>query len=109
MFSILLLGFAAAVGAESNTVSDNRPTIGIDVGGYNLRDEHELLRVQGTIHRAAIDVCMRGYGVALYEERVACVKSAIADGNAQLQRILAKRDSSLAAAAAISKAIGQEH
>jgi UrcA family protein len=107
MFSILVLGIAAAVGAEPITVADDRITIGI--GGYDLRDEQDVRRVQGTIRRAANAACARGYRLALYEERVACVKSAIAGGNTQLKRILAKSESSLAAAAAISKEIRQEH
>jgi UrcA family protein len=104
MFSILLLGVAAAVGAPPIIVADSRPTISIGLDRYNLREEHDVRLVQQKIRNAANGVCVRGYGVEIYEERVACVKSAIADGNTQLDRIVAKDrpGSSLAATAAIS-------
>ena len=103
MFSILLLGVAAAVGAQPIIVADYRPTISIGLDRYNLREEQDVRLVQQRIRTAAKNVCVRGYGVAIYEERVACVKSAIADGNTQLDRIVAKGrlGSSLAASAAI--------
>ena len=105
MFSILLIGLATAVASQPIIVTDDQPMIGINLAGYNLREDQDVRRAQLEIRDAAKRVCVRGYGVAIYEERVACVKSAIADGNRQLQHIVAKESSSLAATAAISISI----
>jgi UrcA family protein len=86
MFSILLLGLAAAAGSEPIIVVDERPTISIDTAHYDLRQRADMRRLESIIHDAANRVCVRGYGAAIYLERVACVKSAIASGDQQLRR-----------------------
>jgi UrcA family protein len=90
MFSILLLGFAAAIGPQATVTAEAQPTVGINLAGYNLREDQEVRRIQLKIREAAKYVCARGYGAAIYDERVACVKSAIADGDRQLDRIVGR-------------------
>ena len=107
MFTTLILGLALA-GSEPIVVVDEAPapTISIDLTHYDLRQANDLHRVEMRIHDAAKNVCVRGYGVAIYLERVACVKSAIADGDRQLMDIVTKTQSATAlSAAAISISI----
>lgn len=101
MFTISILGLALA-GAEPIIVVDEppAPTIRIDLTRYDLRQANELYRVEMRIHEAAKDVCVRGYGVELYLERVACVKSAIADGDRQLRGIVTNTKTAAALSAA---------
>jgi UrcA family protein len=92
MLITMLLSLAAATGAtDSNPiiVVDDRPSIRIGLDGYDLRREQDLRRLDRKIRWAAGRVCVRGYGVALYLERVTCVKGAIDGANQQLSQIIA--------------------
>ena len=93
MFSIYLLGLAAATGSAPVIVVDDRPTISIDLARYDVRQPGDRRLVEARIHAAAKRVCIRGYGVSIYFERLACVKSAIAEGNRQLDKAVAKNGS----------------
>lgn len=100
MFSILFLGLAAAASTDPILVVDDRPAISINLGRYDLGRRGDLRRVEASIHYAARQVCARDYGVAIYEERVACVKGAIADGDRQLSEIATRNRSAAALSAA---------
>jgi UrcA family protein len=102
MFNILLLGIAAAAGSEPIVVVDERPTITIEMARYDFRQTGDMRRLEARIHDAANRVCVRGYDVSVYLERVACVKSAIADGDRQVRDLVAKSRSAPLTTAAIS-------
>ena len=87
MFSILLLALATGSAPDPVIVVEGRPTVSINVARYDLRQEQDVRGLEARIHGAADRVCIRGYPVAFYLERVACVKSAIAKGNQQLSRV----------------------
>src|SRR5690349_20507781 len=87
MFSLLFLAWAATAGPNI-TVVDNLPSITVDLTKYDVRNQDDLRRIHGKIATASDRVCSRVYGLSLYAERVACVKSAIADGTRQLNRIV---------------------
>jgi len=90
MFTPILLSVAMAESGHSGEmiVVDDRPTIRLDVGKYDLRKADDLKRVESRVHWAADRVCVRGFG--LFAERVACVKGAILDADAQLNAMLAR-------------------
>jgi UrcA family protein len=102
MFSILLLGLAAVAGSDPVIVVDDRAMISIDIVGYDLRQAADTRRLERRIRQAADRVCVRGYGVAIYLERVACVKSAIAEGDRQLREHVAQRGSGAPLASTIA-------
>jgi UrcA family protein len=109
MLNLLLLTIAAATGAVAGDqiiVVDQRPTIRLNLSTYDFGREDDLRLIKHKIRRAAGRVCVRGYGGALYLERVECVKSTVAAADRQLSHLvaLAPSDASLAATITITSA-----
>jgi UrcA family protein len=105
MFTLMLLSLAAATGATDNNpiiIAEDRPSIRIALAGYDFAREQDVRRLKLKIRWAAGRVCVRGYGVSLYLERVECVKSAIADGDRQLGQLVAQSQSGVPLAASLS-------
>jgi len=86
----LVLAIVASSTPAGATVGfDEGPDIVIPVGNYDFGRPDMRRRIENKIHHAAISVCDRGYHGLSYSETIACVKSAIADGEAQLGKLLA--------------------
>jgi UrcA family protein len=105
MFALVLLSLAAATGSvDSNPIIivEDRPSIRVGLAGYDLGREQDVRQLKLKIRWAAGRVCVRGYGVSLYLERVECVKSAVADGDRQLSQLIAQSQSGARLAASIS-------
>jgi UrcA family protein len=105
MLSFILFSVAAAGNPPSTkpiTIIDDSPRIIIPLAAYDLGRAEDVVHVKHRIVTAAKMVCERGIRGIAYLETVACVKSAVADGNAQLGRILAQNPSATGVAAAIA-------
>jgi UrcA family protein len=105
MFTPLLL--AAAIGAASPSdyqviVVDDQPTISIPLQRLNLGREEDMRRAKRRVAYGATLVCERAYRGVSYLETVECVKAAMADGDAQLNRIGARESGSASVAAAVA-------
>jgi len=101
MFTPILLSLAMATTSHPGEiiVVDERPTIRLDIGTYDLSKSDDLKRVESKIHWAADRVCVRGYG--FFAERVACVKGAIGDADRQLSKMLAQHPTATSLTATI--------
>ena len=87
MFMPVLLPIAmSAIGfqPEPITVVENAPTVVIPLARYDLSSPRDRDRLKLRIHSAARSVCDIDYRGEMYLEMVACVRTAIADANAQL-------------------------
>jgi UrcA family protein len=105
MFTPLLLALAIATTSPMGgdiVVIDDQPTITIPLDRLDLARAEDVSRARHMIRHAAMRVCDRGYRGISYLETVACVKGAIADGNAQLSRIQALDSSKTSVTAAIA-------
>jgi UrcA family protein len=101
----LLLGLAMGATSPADyeiVVVDDQPRITIPLDPADLGKAEGLHQVERKIHVAAIRVCDRGYRGVSYLETVACVKAAIAEGNAQLGRIQARGPGNTPVTAAIA-------
>jgi len=104
MFTPLILALmtAATTGArDAIVVVDDEPRIVIPLADYDLGRADGLRLVRQRIVNAATRVCYSGYREAIYPERVACVKSAVAGANAQLGALLTHHSTSVTAAIAV--------
>ena len=101
MFTIILLSLAAA-GAEPITIIEDSPRIVIPLARYDLRRADDLRHLKQRIVTASKTLCEQGDRGISYLETVACVKTSVADGNAQLGRVLAQNPSAAPLAAAIA-------
>lgn len=100
MFTPLLLTLAAGAASTSQgevIVIDDRPSMVIAIGRLD-RAEH-IGEIRREIRHDAKIVCDRAYRELGYLETVACVKSAVADGDAQLGRALAHNPAGTSVAA----------
>lgn len=75
---------------EPLVVIDERPTFRILLAKYDLSRPEDVRKLKRKIGWAADRVCVRGYGPSFYLESVECVKSTVADANAQLAKLLGK-------------------
>ena len=105
MFTPVLLSFAIAASPASVdpiTINQDAPTIVIPLARYNLGQPSDVRRLKWRIVTAAKLVCDNGQRGVRHREAVACVKSATADANAQLSRMIAENSP----ASALTSAIG---
>ena len=94
MFTPMLLSLAVVVGPpEPTIVVDERPTIQIMLADYDLTRPGDVKKLRREIRWAADRVCIHGPGLAMYLESRPCLNSAVADANAQLGAVLARRGS----------------
>ena len=97
---LLSLAIAASPAPQHIIVVDERPTVTIALADYDLASAVRKLR--GKIRSAADRVCIHGSGPAMYLESVPCLKSAVADADAQLETALASRGSGATMGATIA-------
>jgi UrcA family protein len=103
MFSPFLLSLAIFSNAPGPViVVDERPTIQIMLANYDLERPGDVKRLKREIRWAADRVCIHGYGLSMYLESVACVKTAVTDANSQLATVLAQYRSGTPLAGAIA-------
>ena len=96
MFTALFLSLAMAASSQDDPilVVDPAPSIVISLEPYDLGKPGDVDRLNLRIVTSARLVCEHGYRDLGYRETVACVQSAVADGKAQLGRLLAQNPSS---------------
>lgn len=88
MFTPILLSLAMNSSApEPIIVVDERPTIQIMLADYDLTRPADVKKLKRQIRWAADRVCIHGTGLAMYLESVPCLRSAVADANAQLRAV----------------------
>src|SRR5689334_11356617 len=105
MLTPVLLSFAivaAPASVDPITINQDAPTIVIPLAHYNLGQPSDVRRLKWRIVTAAKLVCDNGQRGVRYLEAVACVKSATADANGQLSRMMAANPS----ASTLTSAIG---
>jgi UrcA family protein len=105
MFTPILMLLASAATppqAEPITVFDDAPSIVIPLARYDLARSDDVRHLKLRIIGAARLICESGYRGLAYRETIACVKSAVSGGNAQLGRLLAHNPSSAPLATAIA-------
>jgi UrcA family protein len=102
MFTPLILSLAMISGEpEPIIIVDERPTIQIMLADYDLTRPDGVRRIERQIRWAADRVCLRGGGLAMYLESRPCLTDAVAEANAQLATVLARRGAANLAGAAI--------
>lgn len=110
MLTALLLSLALTASAQDEpiTIVDPTPSIVIPLAAYDLGKPRDVDRLNHRIVTSAKLVCERGYRGIGYRETVACVQSAVADGKAQLGRLLAQNPTSAALTGSIAIATPRE-
>jgi UrcA family protein len=99
---LLSLAIAASPAPQHIIVVDDRPTVTIALADYDLASARDVRKLRGKIRSAADRVCIHGSGLAMYLESVPCLKSAVADADAQLDTVVANRGSSATMGATIA-------
>jgi UrcA family protein len=110
MLTALLLSLAITASSQDDPilVIDPAPSIVISLAHYDLGKAGDVDRLSHRIVTSAKLVCEHGYRGIGYRETVACVQSAVADGKAQLGRLLAQNPSSAALTGSIAIAVPRE-
>lgn len=109
MLTALLLSLAITASSQDQIiVEDPAPSIAISLAHYDLGKAGDVDRLNHRIVTSAKLVCEHGYRGIGYRETVACVQSAVADGKAQLGRLLAQNPSSAALTGSIAIALPRE-
>lgn len=107
MFTPILLSFAIAASAPGQqpiTIVSDAPRVVIPLADYDLGRARDVLRLKLRIRAAASEVCegAEGYRGIEYLVAIQCVKSAVADGNSQLDKVLAQSPSATGLTTAIA-------
>ncbi|HYC95458.1 MAG TPA: UrcA family protein [Sphingomicrobium sp.] len=102
LLELFALAAAAAAETDRTIVVDGLPTVHLSLAGYDLGQDEDVRNIKKRIRSAANRVCIRGRGTSLYLERVACVRSAVTDGDQQLNKLLGRHHPGSPLAASIS-------
>ena len=110
MLTALLLSLAMSASShdEPITIVDSEPSIVILLASYDLKNTRDVDRLERRIVDAAKTVCERSYRDIGYLETVACVKSAMANGKAQLGRLLGRNPSAAGLTSAIAVTVPKD-
>jgi len=104
MLASLLLSLAITASSphEPITIVESAPTVVIRLARYDLANPHDVDNLRHRIATSAKMICEDGYRGLQHQGAIACAKTAIADANAQLNRVLAQNPSSAGLTAAIA-------
>ena len=110
MFGSLLLSLAITASSthEPITIVESAPTVVIRLARYDLANSRDVDNLRHRIVSSAKMICEDGYRGLQHQAAIACAKTAIADANAQLNRVLAQNASSAGLGAAIAITVSKQ-